>query len=130
MKRVFATVLSVVFLAAPAGAATLEGIWATEPDGKAQIGHVEIKPCGAALCGTIVRAYDKAGNQVTTPNIGRRILRDVKSTGGNEYGGGKVFVPLMRAEFPVNMTVQGNKLRLRACNGIGVCRSQDWTRVR
>lgn len=86
--------------------------------------------CGAGVCGTIISAYDKAGKQITTPNVGRRIIRDLKPISANSYGGGKIYVPLMGAEYPVEITVSGNNLKLRACNSLGICRNQSWDRVK
>jgi uncharacterized protein (DUF2147 family) len=130
MNRVFFAFFAFALLAAPVTAATITGVWATEPDAKAQIGHVQITPCGASLCGTIISAYDKAGKQITTPNVGRQIIKDARAQGANTFGGGTVYVPVMKAEFPVEITVAGNKLTLRACNKLGVCRRQIWTRVK
>jgi len=130
MKRLLFALGAFILLSAPVAAATITGIWVTEPDAKAQTGHVQIMPCGAALCGTVVSAFDKAGKPITTASVGKRILRDLKPIGGNAFGDGKVYVPIMRSEFPVRMTVNGNRLSLRACNGLGICRSQTWTRVK
>ncbi len=130
MERLLCVFVVLAVLAGPVSAAGLIGIWQTESDGKEQTGHVQITPCGLALCGTVISAYDRAGKQITTASVGRQIIRDVQPRGANNYGGGTVYVPLMKAEFPVEMTVNGNTLDLRACNRIGVCRRQTWTRVK
>ena len=127
MKQVF-LVAAVLFLGpVQAFAGGLIGTWITEPDAKAATGHVVIAPCGAALCGTIVRAFDKSGSAIVTPNVGKRILWDVKAQGN--AGTGRVFVPVMRSEFPVRLVANGNRLNLMACNALGICRTQVWLRV-
>ena len=82
-----------------------------------------------AFCGKLVRAYASNGAEVTTPNVGRELVWDLRAQGGGKYGNGRIFVPVMRSDFPVEMTLAGNTLRLRACNALGVCRSQTWSRV-
>ena len=129
MLRVLGIIMFFASPASAASAASLLGTWAAEPDSKGQVGHIDITPCGAALCGTIVRIFDKAGQPATTPNLGRRILRDVTQTGPNTYDGGKVYVPILGAEFNVDITLTGNSLKLSACNALSVCRSQRWRRV-
>ncbi|WP_172293130.1 DUF2147 domain-containing protein [Pseudoruegeria sp. HB172150] len=115
------------FAVAPAQAGSLTGIWQTEPDRKDQVGHVQITPCGQTLCGTVISAYDSSGNPVTTPNVGRRILWDVAAQGAT--GNGTVYVPIIGSSFPVTLQATGSRLNLRACNSIGLCKTQAWTRV-
>ena len=58
MKTTLFAALTLIVLVAPGFAKDpAEGVWAAPPDGKGQTGHIEIKPCGAALCGTIIKAY-------------------------------------------------------------------------
>ena len=129
MTRVasIAAVLALV-VASPAGAAGLPGVWLTPPDQKAQTGHVEIIPCGGAMCGTVIGAFDRAGRPIRTVAVGRRVLWDVTGAGGRHTG--RVFVPTMNSAFPVTLVENGNRLNLRACNSVGICRSQTWQRVR
>ncbi len=116
-------------MAGTAFAEPILGIWATEPDGKAQIGHIEMRACGPAICGKLVRAYASNGAQVTTPNVGREMIWDLRPAGGGKYGNGRILVPVMGADFPVEMTLAGDTLSLRACNALGICRSQTWSRA-
>ncbi|MFZ1348167.1 MAG: DUF2147 domain-containing protein, partial [Tabrizicola sp.] len=39
----------------------VEGIWQTKKDDNGNFGFVEIKPCGPALCGVLIKAFDNAG---------------------------------------------------------------------
>ena len=59
-KLILAAVLSVSAGAAFA-ADPVEGVWKTKPDDNGNFGHVQIKPCGAAFCGTLIQAFDGAG---------------------------------------------------------------------
>jgi len=127
MKRISLVLLALGTFAMPVSAATVEGIWLTPPDAKSTTGHVRIAPCGATLCGTVISAFDKAGKPIKTVAVGKRVLRDVNPT---NLSGGKVYVPAMRSEFPVQMNVNGNRLNLRACNSAGMCKKQVWTRLK
>jgi len=129
MKRVAAcAALLGCLLAVPAHSAGLSGIWLTPPDQKAQTGHVQITPCGGAMCGTVISAFDKTGRPIRTAAVGKRVLWDVTGSGGRHSG--KVYVPLMNSAFPVTLTENGNRLDLRACNAVGICRNQTWQRVK
>jgi uncharacterized protein (DUF2147 family) len=120
---VFTPLLAIAALADP-----IEGTWQTESDSKSQFGHVEMRSCGGAFCGTLARAYNSAGRQINTPNVGRELVWDLRPSGSGNYSG-RILVPIMRSDFPVEMTVAGNTLRLRACNSLGVCRTRTWKRV-
>lgn len=126
MKQITLSVLFALF-AVSAEAEVALGTWLTQPDKKAQVAHVAVAKCGAALCGTIVRAYDKAGKQITTPNVGKRIFWDVKPTGKGDYAG-RAWVPAFNREYPASMSVSGNRMVVKGCFG-PACMSQKWTRV-
>ncbi|MEM9250213.1 MAG: DUF2147 domain-containing protein [Pseudomonadota bacterium] len=124
----FSTVLAAFLAAGTASAGDLRGDWRTEPDRKGQTGDVQVTPCGVAFCGTIVRAHDKTGAQITTPNVGRQILFDFAKDASGAYTG-EVYVPLMKAKFAATIRVSGASMTMRACNAMGVCRTQTWSRV-
>lgn len=115
--------------AAVAHAEPILGEWRTEPDRKGQTGDVQVVPCGAAFCGTIVRAHDSQGNPVVTPNVGRQIVSDM-TPGGNGSYAGRVFVPLLGAEFPATVRVRGGAMVVEGCNRLGVCMDQTLQRIR
>lgn len=123
---VYALAFAVLPLAAQAEKAL--GIWLTEPDRKSQVAHVGVVQCGAALCGTILRAYDKSGRQIVTPNVGKRIFWDVVPTGAGDYKG-RAYVPVLRREYPASMTVQGDRMIVKGCAG-PACMSQRWSRLK
>jgi uncharacterized protein (DUF2147 family) len=126
MFRTFLSALAVL-LALPAAADPLLGLWQTGPDRKDQVAHVTVEPCGGAICGTILRAYDKSGQQVTTPNIGKRGFWDLRPVAPGRYEG-RAFVPAHNREYAAGMQLAGNRLTVRGCLG-PVCMSQHWKRV-
>lgn len=117
-----------LMMAAPAQADVAEGVWKTEPDKKGQIGHVKISQCGAALCGTIISAYDKNGKEIRTKNVGKRIVTQMSETQSGTYEG-RVLVPVIGRTLNGKMQVSGARLKLSGCLA-GICDSQTWVRVR
>lgn len=105
------------------------GLWASPPDNKGQTGIVEVKPCGPAYCGTLIKAFDPNGKEIITANVGKRLIWGMKPLGGGAYGDGRAYVPIFGADFPAKMELQGNKLKVSGCK-IGVCKSQVWQRAR
>ena len=86
----------------------------TEPDRKGQVAHVEARRCGDAVCGRIVRTYDRSGKSVASPNLGRRLFWDVKRVSPGEYRG-TGWVPLHNATFQGNMKLRGDRMVVRGC---------------
>jgi uncharacterized protein (DUF2147 family) len=116
-------------LAAPALAADpAVGLWRTEPDRKNLVSHIKVEPCGPAICGSILRAFDAQGAEVTTPNIGKRLFWDLKPEGKGAYAGGTVFVPLLNVQAKASAQLTGNTFRVTGCKAL-VCDGQTWTRV-
>lgn len=115
-------------LAAPAFADPAVGLWKTEPDRKNLTSHIQIATCGAALCGTVVKAFDAQGQAVQTANVGKRLFWDLKPASGGTYEGGTVYVPLLNVEARAKAKLSGNTLRVTGCKG-PVCDGQTWTRV-
>ena len=104
------------------------GTWLTGPDNKNQVAHMQIARCGEAICGKVARAFDSAGQPVTTPNVGKQVIWDVTPKAGTGVYAGKVLLPLYGATVNGAFDVAGDRLTLRGCLG-PICRSQDWTRV-
>lgn len=129
--RVFAITLlaGLAFAGAAAAADPLEGTWKTKPDDNGNFGHIEIKPCGPAFCGTLVKAFDGAGKQIESPNVGKKIVWDMVSQGDGNYGDGKVWSPDRDKTYNSKMILQGNGVTVRGCV-LGICRDGGtWTRV-
>lgn len=129
MKRLFIlTAVLVTLGVGPALAETALGTWLSPPDRKGQVGHMQLRQCGGAICGTLVRVFDKTGRQITTPNVGKQLVWGMQPSGSNRYIG-QVYVPLMKGQFPAEMKVSGNRLTVRGCSSVGLCKAQTWSRV-
>ena len=128
-KLILAAVLSVSAGAAFA-ADPVEGVWKTKPDDNGNFGHVQIKPCGAAFCGTLVKAFDGAGKSISSPNVGKQIVWDMVAYGDGVYDDGKVYSPDRDKTYNSDMTLSGNSLSVRGCV-LGICRDGGtWSRVK
>ena len=108
----------------------VEGIWQTRKDDNGNFGHVEVKPCGPAFCGTLIKSFDSAGAPIDTPNIGRKIVWDMIAYADGLYGDGKVYSPDRDKTYNSDMTLSGDKLAVRGCV-LGICRDGGtWNRVK
>lgn len=119
-----------VFGTAALAADPVEGIWKTKPDDNGNFGHVQIRPCGELFCGTLIRAFDGAGKEIASDNIGKRIVWDMRAYGGGSYDDGKVWSPDRNKTYNSEMSLNGNSLTVKGCV-LGICRDGgSWTRVK
>lgn len=128
MKRL----LLAAALSAIAGAAfadPAEGLWKTQPDDNGNFGHVEIYPCGDALCGVIRKAFDASGAEQPSDNIGKRMIWDMQARGDGSYRGGKIWAPDRDKTYASRMALSGDTLAVSGCV-LGLCRDQTWSRVK
>lgn len=130
MKK-FALAAALAVLGTAAFAADpVEGTWKTKPDDNGNFGHVQIKPCGNAFCGTLVKAFDGSGTQIESPNVGRKIVWDMVAYGDGVYDDGKVYSPDRDKTYNSEMKLNGNSLTVKGCV-LGICRDGGtWTRVK
>jgi uncharacterized protein (DUF2147 family) len=116
-------------LAAPALADPVEGVWKTRPDDNGHFGHVEVKPCGSAFCGVLIRAFDGTGAEIESPNIGKRIIWDMVAYGDGAYDDGQVWSPDRDKTYNSEMQLTGDNLAVKGCV-LGICRDGGtWSRV-
>jgi uncharacterized protein (DUF2147 family) len=130
--RVFLTTFlgALAIAGAAAAADPVEGIWQTAPQDDGSFGHIEIKPCGPAFCGTLVRAFDATGAEAQSDNVGKQIVWDMMATGDGNYEDGKVWSPDRDKTYNSYMVLTGDALRVRGCV-LGICRDGgNWTRVK
>lgn len=120
MKTLTLTLAAIVGLAGAAFADPLEGRWATPADDNGNRGLVEVAPCGAALCGTLIAAFDSSGAQMESANIGRQIIFDTVAQGGGEYRG-QVWSPDRDKTYNSRLQLNGNTLAVSGCV-LGICR--------
>lgn len=127
MKTFLITLAGTVGIAGIAAADPLEGNWRTPSDDNGNSGIVQVAPCGAALCGTLVQAFDGNGAAIQSPNIGRQIIFDTTPSGGGEYQG-RVWSPDRDKTYNSRLQLSGNSLSVSGCV-LGVCRDGGtWTR--
>lgn len=112
-------------------AEALLGTWRTAPDDNGNSGHVEVAVCDAALCGTLVAAFDAAGKPADSPNIGRLIIWDTTPRANGEYRG-RIYAPDRDQEYASKLVLSGDSLSVSGCvMGGAICREGGvWERVR
>lgn len=121
----FATTLGSAAFADP-----VEGTWKTKPDDNGNFGYVEIKACGPAFCGTLVKAFDASGAETDSPNVGRQIVWDMVAYPDGVYDDGKIYAPDRDKTYNGEMALSGDSLTVSGCV-LGMCREGGtWTRVK
>ena len=124
-------VVAAALVATPVMAADpVEGIWKTKPGDDGNFGHVRIYDCDGMICGVLDAAFDGSGNEVTSDNVGKRMIWDMEAKGEGEYGGGKIWAPDRDKTYRSKMKLSGGNLSVSGCVAGGlICRDQIWTRV-
>ena len=90
---------------------------------------MQITSCGATICGTLVKAFDGAGKEIDSPNVGKKIVRDMVAYPDGLYDDGKIWSPDRDKTYNSEMQLSGNKLTVKGCV-LGICRDGGtWTRV-
>jgi uncharacterized protein (DUF2147 family) len=129
MKRLIAGVICAAGLAGMAAADPVFGNWRTAPDDNGNTGLIQVQACGAKICGTLVKAYDGAGAEMASPNVGKRIIWDMEPKGDGAYGNGKVWSPDRDKTYNSKMQLSGDSLAISGCV-LMVCRDGGtWTRA-
>ncbi|MDC0012928.1 DUF2147 domain-containing protein [Octadecabacter sp.] len=127
MNKILLTLAATVGFAGAAFADPLEGNWRTPTDDNGNSGIVQVAPCGAALCGTLIQSFDSSGAQMASANIGRQIIFDTTSSGEGEYRG-RVWSPDRDKTYNSRLQLNGNTLSVSGCV-LGICRDGGtWTR--
>ncbi len=128
MKKTLLTAIAVMGLAGSAFADPLEGMWQTARDDNGNFGHIQVAPCGATLCGTLVRSFDAGGNEIASNFTGRNIISETVAQGGGQYRG-KVYSPDRDKTYNSRLQLSGNSLSVSGCV-FGICRDGGtWARV-
>ena len=128
--KMFPYAAALLFAATVAFADPVEGFWQTKKDDNGNFGHIEVKPCGPAFCGTLIKSFDSAGAPQDSPNIGRKIVWDMVGYADGLYDDGKVYAPDRDKTYNADMTLTGDKLAVRGCV-LGICRDGGtWSRVK
>lgn len=128
--KVFVYAAGFAVMAGMALADPVEGVWQTRKDDNGNFGHVQVKPCGPAFCGTLITAFDGDGKQIESPNVGKRIVWDMVAYPGGLYDDGKIWSPDRDKTYNGDMTLAGDSLSVRGCV-LGICRDGGtWKRVK
>jgi len=109
--------------------ASLTGIWRNPSNSV----HVDVQPCGSAMCGVVVWASDKAKEDArrggTAGLVGTNLLRDFVQRRDGSWRG-KAFVPDLAKTVTGTIALTGpDTFRVRSCALGIVCRTQVWTRL-
>jgi uncharacterized protein (DUF2147 family) len=130
MKRLLLSLAAVAVLAAPAAGnarSNLEGRW---KNGRMEI---VIRPCGGALCGTVVEASEKqqarAERGSGTNLIGARVIDNIQPAGAGVYNA-DVYVADrdMNARGTIRQ-LSPNRLEVRGCVWAVICKTTHWDRI-
>ena len=130
MRRLFTASVTILAFTAPVAATaktSLEGRW---KNGKMEI---VISPCGRALCGTVVKAsakqQAKAENGSGTSLIGARLITGIRPNGPQTY---RANVYLADRDMNAAGTIRQvgpNRLNVRGCVYMIICKSTNWDRI-
>lgn len=127
-----AVALSFGMLTLASGAALaadpIEGLWQTQAD-EGAFAFVQIKPCGPAFCGTIVKTF-KGKDEYASPNLGKQIVTGMTPDGSGGYKG-KVLRPANNKIYNGKASIDGKTMKLSGCVAGGlICKSQSWTKLK
>lgn len=131
MKRT-AILTAALMLAAPATASAqaIEGQWTNYKKNVV----VQVERCGAAYCGRVVQASEKAREKARkggTPNlVGTQILTGLKPIGDGKFRG-RAFVPKRNIHATATVRqLSDDVMQVQGCVLGGLlCDSERWTRV-
>ncbi len=138
MKKLLITACLVLLAGSAYAADPADGVWKTQKGEVKSDGsgggflYVKIGECGAKLCGTIVKAFDKNGkDDPKYVNLNKPIIWDMGINGGGSYSGGTIWAPDTDKKYTSKMSLNGNTLTVSGCVLAGlICRGQAWTRVK
>jgi uncharacterized protein (DUF2147 family) len=105
-----------------AASADPTGVWINDT-GR---GAVEIKPCGAGLCGHVVWVKD----QSDSGGCGRQIIGDAAPVGAGTWDNGWIYSPERKKKYDVELTMNGDKLKVKGYAGTKLfSKTMIWTRA-
>ena len=129
MKKIMTAFVGAVVMSVSAAAADpLHGVWQTAKDDNGNFGFIQVAPCGAQICGTLVRSFDSAGTEISSPNDGRQIISETVANGDGSYSG-KVYSPDRDKTYTSKLVLNGNHLAVSGCV-LGICRNGGtWVKI-
>ncbi|MFP4239992.1 MAG: hypothetical protein ACLFRZ_11895 [Rhodosalinus sp.] len=84
--------------------------------------------CGSAICGPIARAFDEEGREITAPNVGKRVFRDLRPVGARHHER-RAYAPAQDRTRDGDRGRSGDRPTVKGSLG-AVCKSRDWRRWR
>ncbi|WP_294120683.1 DUF2147 domain-containing protein [Sphingomonas sp.] len=106
---------------------TIDGLWANTDASVI----IEIAPCGAARCGTVTWASDKAkadARKGTSQLVGTALLTGLRQ-GKDGTWHGRLFVPDQNIRAKAKLVAHGaSRIRVSGCTLALFCKSQIWSR--
>ncbi|WP_424941999.1 DUF2147 domain-containing protein [Aliiroseovarius crassostreae] len=127
MKKFLGAAAVSLAMAAPALADPVLGTWKTQVD-DGNYAHIAMSKCGSEICGVIAKAFDASG-EISTPNIGKKLVWGMQPQGGGSYKNGTIWQPSTGKKFKSKMSLSGNTLKVSGCVAV-FCKKQTWTRVK
>ena len=127
MRKFFgpAAIAAALVVGTPAFAAASAdptGVWINDT-GR---GAVEIKPCGAGLCGHVVWVKD----QNDSGGCGRQIIGDAAPVGAGTWDNGWIYSPEKKKKYDVELSMNGDKLKVKGYAGTKLfSKTMIWTRA-
>ena len=77
----------------------------------------------------IRKAFNGAGKEIESANIGKRMIWDMEAKGAGDYAGGRIWAPDRDKVYRSRMELSGDMLEVSGCVAV-ICRTQTWTLVR
>ena len=130
MSRIYALVASLLLVAAPTSAQAIEGQWTNYKKNVV----VQVERCGAAYCGRVVQASEKAKAKAkkggTANLVGTQILTGLKPIGEGRFRG-RAFVPKRNIHATATVRqLSDDVMQVQGCVLGGLlCDNEKWTRV-
>ena len=109
-----------------------DGVWKTQADDDGGYLEVRIAPCesdASKTCGKISNAFTTQGADPKYVNLGKTMVKDMTSSDGVNYSGGRIWDPEHNKTYKSKMKLKGDVLDVEGCVSI-ICTGQDWTRVK
>ncbi|KGJ06334.1 Uncharacterized conserved protein, DUF2147 family [Paracoccus halophilus] len=124
-------ILAAILMLAATGAQAqgIEGIFQTQANDDGNIGMVQFYDCGGRYCGRLVKSFDSAGQEISSPNTGRNIVANMTDEGGGKFSGGTIWDPGADKTYKSKMQLDGKTLSVSGCVAV-FCKTQRWTRVK
>ena len=94
------------------------------------LGTLRCRIATGKICGTLIKSFGPSGKQISSENVGKLIVWDMKSKGNGKYGSGKIWTPDRDKTYASKLVLSGDQLRVSGCILI-LCREGGiWQRVK